>query len=88
VPSSAAAEGPGLRLATDHTQPTSFERLVRCIDDLGCATHEILTDRDAVFVTGQTRDSKAIFAPEWVDACRLLGVVQRACRAFRAKTKG
>jgi transposase len=82
------SRAPALRFATDHTRPTSFERLVRCIDDLGGATHEILTDRDAVFVIGQTRDGKAIFAPEWVDACRLLGVVPRACRAFRAKTKG
>lgn len=82
------SRAPALRFATDQTRPTSFERLARCLDDLGGVTHEILTDRDAVFVIGQTRDGKAIFAPEWVDACRLLGVVPRACRAFRAKTKG
>lgn len=82
------SRAPALRFATDQTRPTSFERLARCLDDLGGVTHEILTDRDSVFVIGQTRDGKAIFAPEWVDACRLLGVVPRACRAFRAKTKG
>ena len=37
---------------------------------------------------GQTRDGKANLAPEWVDACRLLGLVPRACQSFRAKTKG
>lgn len=83
-----SSRAPALRFATDHTRVTSFERVARCLDDLGGVTHEILTDRDPAFVIGQTRDGKAIFAPEWVDACRLLGVVPRACRPFRAKTKG
>ena len=42
------------RCTTDHTRPTSLERLVRFIDDFGGAADEILTDRDAVFVIGQT----------------------------------
>jgi transposase len=83
-----SSRAPALRFATDHTRPTSFERLARCLDDLGGVTHEILTDRDSVFVIGQTRDGKAIFAPEWVDACRLLGVVPKACRAFSRQDQG
>lgn len=82
------SRAPALRFATDQTRPTSFERVVRCFNDLGGVTHEVLTDRDPVFVIGQTCDSKPIFAPEWIDACRLLGIVPRACRAYRAKTKG
>jgi transposase len=82
------SRAPALRFATDQTRPTSFERLARSLNDLGGVTHEILTDRDSVFVIGQTGSGAAIFAPEWIDVCRLLGVVPRACRAYRAKTKG
>jgi transposase len=35
-----------------------------------------------------TSDGSAILAPEWVDLCNLLGEVPRACRPYRAKTKG
>jgi len=31
--------------------------------DLGGATSEVLTDRDPVFVIGQTADGRAVFAP-------------------------
>jgi transposase len=79
---------PAVRLAADHTRPTTLERLVRCLDDLGGVPHEILTDRDPVFCIGQTSDGKAILAPEWVDLCQVLDVVPRACRPYRAQTKG
>jgi transposase len=82
------SRAPAVRLATDHTRPTTLARLVRCLDDLGGAPKEILTDRDAVFCIGQTSDGKAILAPEWVDLCQVLDVVPRACRPYRAKTKG
>jgi hypothetical protein len=49
---------------------------------------EILTDRDSVFCIGQTSDGKAVFAPEWTDLCSVLDVIPRACRPYRAKTKG
>src|SRR5215469_9014055 len=83
-----ASRVPAVRLAADHTRPTTLERLVRCLDDLGGVPHEILTDRDPVFCIGQTSDGKAILAPEWVDLCAVLDVVPRACRPYRAKTKG
>jgi len=41
-----------------------------------------------VFCIGQTSDGKAVLAPEWVDLCQVLDVVPRACRPYRAKTKG
>lgn len=40
------------------------------------------------FCVGQTSSGAAILAPEWVDLCRLLDVVPKACRPYRAKTKG
>jgi len=83
-----SSRAPAFRFATDKTRPTSFERLLRCLEDLGGASKEILTDRDPVFCVGSTSDGRAILAPEWVDMAELLGVVPRACKPYRAKTKG
>jgi transposase len=82
------SRAPAFRFATDMTRPTSFRCLVRCLEDLGGVTHEILTDRDPAFCIGATSDGAAILAPEWVELCELLGTVPRACRPYRAKTKG
>ena len=79
---------PALRFATDHTRQTTLDRLVHCLDDLGGIPKEILSDRDSVFCIGQTSDGRAIFAPEWIDLCGVLAAVPRACRPYRAKTKG
>ena len=79
---------PAIRFAVDGTRPTSLERLLRCLDDLGGAPREVLTDRDPAFCIGATSDGRAILAPEWVDLCGRLGVVPKACRPYRAKTKG
>jgi transposase len=77
-----------LRFAVDQTRPTTLDRIVRCVDDLGGATAEFLTDRDTALVNGSRADGSPIYAPEWVDVAALLGTRQRACRAYRAKTKG
>ena len=82
------SRAPALRFATDTTRATTLERLVDCLDDLGGAPHEILTDRDPAFCVGSTSDGRAILAPEWVDLCGVLGAVPKACRPYRAKTKG
>jgi hypothetical protein len=87
-PSSAAAEHqPSASPATRRDRLT-FERLLRCLTDLGGVTREILTDRDVAFCIGATSDGHSILAPEWVDLCTLLGVVPKACRPYQAKTKG
>jgi len=70
------------------TRSTTLERLAWCVHDLGGVTREMLTDRDPAFCIGQTSSGAAILAPEWVDLARLLGVVPKACRPYRAKTKG
>jgi transposase len=62
--------------------------VLRCLVDLGGLTREILTDRDPAFCIGATSNGSAILAPDWVDLCAVLGVVPRACRPCRAKTKG
>jgi transposase len=82
------SRAPAIRFATDRTRPTSLERLAWCLHDLGGVTREVLTDRDPAFCIGQTAGGAAVLAPEWVDLCALLDVVPRACRPYRAKTKG
>ena len=78
---------PAIRIAASCTRDVSFERLVHCLNDLGGVTREILTDRDPAFCIGSTSDGRAILAPEWVDVAAVLGVVPRACKPYRAKTK-
>ncbi len=76
------------RFATDKTRRTTLRAIVRCVDDLGGATSEFLTDRDTALMNGARSDGSPIYAPEWVDTAALLGTRQRACRPYRAKTKG
>lgn len=82
------SRAPAIRFATDRTRRTTFERLIRCLDDLGGVPREVLTDRDAAFCIGATGDGRAILAPEWVDLSAVLGLVPKACRPYRAQTKG
>ena len=79
---------PAFRFATDLTRRTTLEKLVWCLHDLGGVPYEALTDRDPAFCVGQTSDGKAILALEWVDLCSVLGLVPKACRPYRAQTKG
>jgi len=79
---------PAFRFATDLTRTTTLEKLTWCLQDLGGAPREVLTDRDPAFCVGQTGDGKAILAPDWVDLAAVLGVVPKACRPYRAQTKG
>ncbi len=82
------SRAPAIRFATDRTRPTTLERLAWCLDDLGGVTREVLTDRDPAFCTGATGDGRAILAPAWVELSEVLGVVPKACRPYRAQTKG
>jgi transposase len=79
---------PAIRFATDKTRATTLRAIVRCVDDLGGATAEFLTDRDTALMNGARSDGSPIFAPEWVDLAALLGTRPRACRPYRARTKG
>jgi transposase len=77
-----------VRFAIDQTRRTTLRAIVRCVDDLGGASAEFLTDRDTALMNGARRDGSPIYAPEWVDMAALLGMRPRACRPYRAKTKG
>ena len=68
---------PAIRIATNCTREVTFERLLRCLDDLGGVTREILIDRDPVFCNSRWQP---LFVPEWVDLCDLLGTMPRACQ--------
>ena len=63
-----------LAVATEQTRHTTLSLVPRVLADLGGAPQEILTDRDAVFVIGETSDKRAIFAP----AAAPIGPRQRA----------
>ena len=77
-----------LRIAPDQTRDTKLSLVPHVLADLGGATREILTDGDTVFAIGETSERRAIFAPEWVDLALTLGSTPRACRPYRAQTKG
>lgn len=79
---------PAIRFATDKTRSTTLAAIVRCVDDLGGASAEFLTDRDTALMSGSRADGSPIYAAEWVDIAALLGTRPRACRPYRAKTKG
>jgi transposase len=77
-----------VRFATDKTRATTLRAIVRCVDDLGGASAEFLTDRDTALMNGVRADGSPIYAPDWVDVAAMLGTRPRACRPYRAKTKG
>jgi IstB-like ATP binding protein len=77
-----------VRFATETTRPTTLRLLTQCLVELGGAPGEVLTDRDPALVIGATPSGRPVFAPEWVDLAEVLGIRPRACRPYRAKTKG
>ena len=77
-----------VRFATDKTRATTLRAIVRCVDDLGGASAEFLTDRDTALMNGSRADGSPIYAPDWIDVATMLGTRPRACRPYRAKTKG
>jgi transposase len=77
-----------VRFATDTTRTTTLGLLPWVLADLGGAPTELLTDRDPAFVVGETPGHRPVFAPEWVDLSGRLGLTPKACRPYRAKTKG
>jgi transposase len=74
--------------ATDTTRLTTLQLLTECPEELGGAPTEVLTDRDPALVIGSTPSGRPVVAPQWVDLAEVLGIRPRACRPYRAKTKG
>jgi transposase len=77
-----------VRFATETTRATTLSLVLGCLADLGGVSEEILTDRDPALVIGESPEHRPVFAPQWIDLCATLGVRPRACRPYRAKTKG
>ncbi|SRR6266511_3206513 len=77
-----------VRFAIDTTRSTTLRLLVQCLEDLGGAPGEVLTDRDPAFVIGSTPSGHAVYAPEWIDLAATLGLTPKACKPYRAQTKG
>ncbi len=77
-----------VRFATDTTRATTLALLVHLLDDVGGCPGEVLTDRDPAFVVGETPGRRPVFAPEWIDLAAALGLSPKACRPYRAQTKG
>jgi len=75
-------------LATDQTRATTLSLVPRLLAELGGSPREVLTDRDVVFVIGESAERRPIFASEWVDQTMALSTTPRACRPYRPKTKG
>lgn len=51
---------PAIRFATDLSRETTLEKLCWCLQDLGGAPFEVLTDRDPAFCVGQTSDGTRV----------------------------
>jgi transposase len=77
-----------VRFATNKLRRTTLRLVVELLHDLGGVPGEILSDRDAAFVIGALQDGRAVFAPEWIDLADTLGTTPKACKPYRAKTKG
>jgi transposase len=77
-----------IAVATDQTRATTLSLIPRLLHELGGSPQEVLTDRDVAFVIGETAEHRPVFAPEWVDQTLALSTTPRACRPYRAKTKG
>jgi transposase len=82
------SRAPAIRFATDQTRADHVRAGRSAAGAIWAGTREILTDRDVAFCIGATSEGHAILAPEWVDLATLLGVVPKACRPYRAKTRG
>lgn len=77
-----------VHFATDSTRATTLRLLVAGLEDLGGVPEEVLSDRDPALVIGETPSHRPVFAPEWSDLAATLGTRPKACRPYRAKTKG
>src|SRR6202049_4445619 len=69
-----------------------LQSVLRChiaaLEAIGGAPHEILYDRMKTAVIGEDADGLVVYNRALVDLARHYGFQPRACRPYRAKTKG
>jgi len=70
-------------LDAEHT----YEGIIRAFEHVGGVTKTVLVDNQKPLVVGR-RGKQAIFHPRFVDLADRYGFQPRACRPYRARTKG
>jgi len=71
-------------LDAEHT----YEGLIRSLEYLGGVTKEVLVDNQKSAVLQASNHGKPVFNERFLDLANLYGFTARACRPYRARTKG
>jgi transposase len=71
-------------LDAEHT----YEGLIRSLEYLGGVTREVLVDNQKSAVLRASNQGKAIFNERFLDLANWYGFTPKACRPYRARTKG
>lgn len=72
------------RLDAEHM----YESVVRAFTYFGGSTRELLIDNPKALVLSHRVGDRPVFNPRFLDLCAHYGVSPRACRPYRARTKG
>jgi hypothetical protein len=71
-------------LDAEHT----YEGLIRSLEHFGGTTKEVLVDNQKSVVVQASNHGKTVFNERFLDLANLYGFRARACRPYRARTKG
>lgn len=66
----------------------TYEGLIRSFEYFGGVTEEVLVDNQKAAVLAHPADGKPSFNERFVDLARVYGFSPRACKPYRARTKG
>lgn len=72
------------RMDAEHT----YEGLIRSFEYFGGVTKEVLVDNQKSAVLQPSNEGNPLFNPRFEDVAARYGFVPRACRPYRARTKG
>ena len=71
-----------------HNAEHTYEGLIRSMEYFGGVTREVLVDNQKSAVLEHPRSGKVRFNARFLDLADWYGFTPRACRPYRAKTKG
>ena len=71
-----------------HDAEHTYEGLIRSFEYLGGVPREVLVDNQKAAVLQHPAKERAIFNPRFVDLAKRHGFTPRACKPYRARTKG
>lgn len=66
----------------------TYEGLIRSFEYFGGVSEEVLVDNQKAAVLTHPADGKAVFNERFMDLAGLYGFTPRACKPYRARTKG